>query len=506
MTDDAPGSAQPKSTTYLVTVGTALFMGMRWTLRVIGLLSTIVLARLLVPDDFGLVAIAASYIGLIESITDLSIRSSVIRHGGEDRRFLDTVFTIQLIRGAVIALIVVASSFILPQMMGDGRLKEVIWLLALNPLWSGFLNPHLALFERAMDFRREAALQIVAKLLSAAAAITAAVIFRSYWALIAGSLVGSLARVVLSYALSPFLPRLSLASWRTLFRFAGWLSASTTLDSVARGPDNLVIGGFLGVRSAGLYNVGATLADMPLGEFLPVVARTLFPGLLKFKDDVRKLRENALETFGVLCALSLPIAVGFSFVAAETVHILYGSKWADAVPIVAAIAVASGIESIGGAVATAVAMASGRTEMLFLRSVICMALRVPAFVLGAWLFGLPGAIAGYVVGSLAFAVANALVLLRILQASYAMIAERLWRALFAVAAMALALFAVQGLVAPGASTAGSAAALAIKVFVGIVVYVSVRLVAWKITGRPETLEARLGSLIGALQRRIARHT
>ncbi len=92
-------------------------------------------------------------------------------------------------RGSILALVVVASSFILPSLVHDQRLEPVIWCLALSPLVTGFMNPEMAFFERQLDFRRESALQVTAKILSALTSITIAIVYRTYWALVAGLLV-----------------------------------------------------------------------------------------------------------------------------------------------------------------------------------------------------------------------------------------------------------------------------------------------------------------------------
>ena len=496
---ESPSPARPSSTAYLVATGTALFMTMRWVFRAIGLISTIVLARLLVPDDFGLVAIAASYVALIDGLTDLSIRSSVIRHGGADRAFLDTIFTVQLLRALVVSITVLATSFVLPQIIHDERLAPVIWCLALNTLWGGLQNPKLALFERDMDFRRELAMQFVAKLLSTLGAVAIAIIYQSYWALIAGSLIGSLTRVILSYVLSPFMPRFSLKLWRELFRFAGWLSAATTFNSLGHKLDSIVVGAFLGVRSAEIYKVGSEFAGLPLDEFLPVLTRTLFPGLLKFKDDISKLRQNTLDTVELICTLSFPIAVGFAFVAPEMVFILYGTNWLDAVPIVQAISLCVGIKSIGASVTTSVAMATDNTKLLFRRSVVRSVSRVPAFVLGAWFYGIPGAIFGYFVGSVLFASANVGILRLLLETSYRAIAERIWRAFGSVIVMAIVLGILQMNIDPTGSAWANALNVAVKVAVGSLAYVLARLAVWQLSGKPEFSEVSAMKLLSMAQ-------
>lgn len=495
-----------RSTAALVAIGAAWFMAMRWGLRLIGLVSTVILARLLVPADFGLVAIATSYLGLLDAITDLGVRTALIRHGAADRHFSDTVFTMQVLRGLLLALIVFASSFVLPDLMHDQRLGPVIWLLALSPILGGFQNPRLALYERDLDFRRESAMQLISKLASTIAAIAIALMFRNYWALVAGLLIQPFMKVVLSYVLSPWRPRLSLKSWRELFRFSGWLTGSYTLDNVSYGFDNMIVGGFLGIRTTGLYNVGEQLANMPLGEFLPVVNRALFPGLLRFKDHAENLRRNALDVVGILAGLSLPTAVGFAFVAPEAVHILYGAQWTEAIPLVEAISIGAGIQTIASAVTISTGLALGRTELLFARSLVFACVRVPAFIIGTWLYGLEGAAGGYLAGCCVMMVSNVAVLCRMLRANVLDILGRLWRSLAAVGVMAGALFGLEAAMTAAGPGLGAPALLLAKVAVGAGAYAGARLVIWRLAGKPESIEVRALELIGAIKARVAART
>src|SRR5438132_9945623 len=123
--DDLPQQKQ-RSTSALVAIGAAWFMFMRWALRFIGLISTVVLARVLVPSDFGLVAIASSYAILLDAITDIGARSAVIRYDNGGRKFLDTVFTLQMLRGFLLAGMVALSSLVIRYTNMDQRLGPVI--------------------------------------------------------------------------------------------------------------------------------------------------------------------------------------------------------------------------------------------------------------------------------------------------------------------------------------------------------------------------------------------
>jgi PST family polysaccharide transporter len=503
MTDDRRPVSE-KSTAALVTRGAALFMTMRWSVRGIGLISTIVLARLLVPTDFGLVAIATSYIAILSTLTDLGARSATIRRGVYDRNFLDTVLTLQLFRGVAIAVIVLASSLVLPGIMKDQRLTLVLACLALEPLISAFINPRMALYEGQLNFGPEAILQISAKVLSTTLTITVAFWQHSYWALVAGTLIASFARVLISYALSPAVPRFGLQAWRELFHFSGWVTAASIFDSLANGFDQLIVSAFLNIRTAGLYNVGATLATMPLGEFLPVVNRALMPGLLKFKNDSEKLRQVTLDVTALLAGLSLPIGIGFCFVAPEFVRIFYGPKWADSIPIVQVLSLCGALGSIGGAVASSIAMTLGRTELLFRRSAMTLAMRLPPFLIGIWLYGLIGAFVGYFMGSLAVLISNLMILHDTLSITYARLVRQLVTSTVSALSMSVFLFILAAQLPRTGGPAQDAMEMTIKIAVGLVTYSLTRLLIWKLTGAPESLDLRVRGIAKAAMARIGR--
>jgi len=504
---NSPPSSEEKSTSALVAIGAAWFVMMRWTLRLIGLVSTAVLARVLVPADFGLVAIASSYLTLLEVFTDFGARSAVIRNDDEnDRSFLNTVFTTQLIRGIGLAMLVFGSS-VVPHFLGmDERVGAVIRSLAICPLLNSLQNPKLAVFERSLDFRRESALQILAKLLSTVTSITLAFVFRTYWALVAGLLVASGAKFVISYLLSPFLPRVGLKGWRELLGFSGWISATYMLDVVSRGFDNITMGFFVGARGAGLFNIGQQLAEMPLGEFIPVVNRALFPGLLRFKDSEAKLRTSALDALGLLSALSLPMAIGFALVAPEAVHLIYGKQWGEAIPVIQVLAVASAFDTIGGSLVGSVAMATAQTRLLFMRSLWRGLFRLPAFVVGTWAYGLMGGVTGSLIGSAVLTITNLATLRIVLRLGYRPIVERLWRAIVAVIVMVVVILVVQHATLAGAPRAGDGMRLTLKTAAGIASYGAVRLLIWKWSGVPDSLEQRLLALVATLRaRRLKSH-
>lgn len=481
-----------------VALGAVWVVAMRWTVRLIGMGSTIVLARILVPEDFGLVAIATSFVALLDAFSDLGTRTAMIRRDELDQRFMDTVFTVQCLRGLSVGIAVFALGYVLPLVIDDPRLRDVAWCLSLQPVIFGLLNPALTKFERQMDFRRELAIQVSAKLAATSTTIICAVIFRSHWAMIAGILVDTSLRVMLSYTLAPFRPHVSLALWRELFRFSGWLSGSYFIEALIKGTDEILISAMLNVRTAGIYNVGKQLANMPLGEILPPINRALFPGLLRFKDDKDKLRENSLHAFTVFNIFSIPVATGFFLIAEDFVRVLYGEKWLDAVVIIQAISICVGMETLGGSISTSVAMTLSRTRLLFWRSAARALLRIPVFILGLWMFGLNGALVGYVVGSLIYLIFNIHIMRSLLEIQLAPIFRAIWPATLASLAMAAAVVGISdALQSWQESILATMVAMTIKIISGAAAYFFTQWALWKVFGGPELA----GILLTAFRRR-----
>jgi lipopolysaccharide exporter len=261
------------------------------------------------------------------------------------------------------------------------------------------------------------------------------------------------------------------------------------------------MGSFVGFRAAGLFNVGQQLAEMPLGEFLPVVNRALYPGLLRVKDDLDKLRSAALEAMGFLAALSIPMAVGFSFVAPEIVRIIYGKQWEAAIPIIRILALASAFETVGSSVVVSVAMTKAENRFLFMRSLWRGLFRLPTFILGVWFFGLTGGVIGSLVGSVVLLISNMSITCILLETTLVAIGVRLWRSIVGVTVMTIVLILVQHAVPPETTTAADTWRLILSVAAGAVTYGLVRILIWTISGVPDSLEIRALALLTRIRGR-----
>jgi O-antigen/teichoic acid export membrane protein len=247
-----------------VATGAGWLYGYRWVERLLDLTSIVVLARLLVPEDFGLVAIAASVVAIIEGLSDFDVNKALIRTRDDHRSLYDTAWTLSVLRGLLAAALMTAIAALLP----DERMAGVLFALALSPLLKGLSNPRFVTFERDLVYSRLAWLTLGSKVTAFGVTLGLAILYRSYWALVIGILVGALSSLLLSYVLRPYRPQISLARWREIFAFSGWMSLTTIVTTLSMETDKIIVGRLLGVADTGLYFMTQRIGVLPTRELV----------------------------------------------------------------------------------------------------------------------------------------------------------------------------------------------------------------------------------------------
>jgi lipopolysaccharide exporter len=478
------------ATTERFATGAGWLYAYRWLERLLDFLAIVVLARLLAPDDFGLVAIAASLATIVEGLSAFDVDKALIRSRDDDRALYDTAWTLSVLRGLLAAL----AMWAVAPWVADARMATVLRVLAVGPILNGLRNPRFVTFERDLVYSKLAVLTITAKVLSVTAMLVVATASRSYWALVLGQLAYAFVSTVLSYLLQPYRPAISLARVSTLASFSGWLTLASVVTALSMETDKLIVGWLVGVTDAGLYFMTQRVGVLPTQEMLSPLLRMLFPAFSGLGDDVARLRRAARESINVLGSLSLPAGFGFALVAAEFVPLVLGRQWDPIVPLLVVLVPYLGLRSTLS-MALPCVLALGRTRLLFWVSAAYALVHVPVFVAGTALFGLPGAIGSIVVAGVLYWSLNAWLLHTLLGISLGQILHELRRPLAATALM-VAVVAGLAAVAPLDTLAVSAPAvsLAVKVVVGGAVFCGALFAIWRLEGRPAGLERRVAQL------------
>ena len=358
--------------------------------RGLGLASTLVLARLLIPADFGIVAMATSVIGLLEILAGFSFDIALIQKQDAEEHHYHTAWTLNLLTYATMALLMVLLAAPVATFYREPRVEQVLYALSFGVFLVGFENIGTVAFRKELQLRKDFNFLLGKKLIAAVVGITAAIAFRSYWALVAGMVTSRLVGVVLSYAIHPFRPRLSLHGSRELLKFSSGLFLYYLVVAITTRVPDFIIGRGAGPAGLGAYNIGAEFANLPTTELLMPIHRAVLPGYAKMAGDRASLSSGFLTVLALAALVFVPAAVGIAAIAEPLVHVLLGSKWVAAVPVIQVLAFA-GLLNAFQTNANYVFMASGRMRISNWIGLLQFALLVPALIAGIHWSGLVGA-------------------------------------------------------------------------------------------------------------------
>jgi PST family polysaccharide transporter len=487
--------------------GAALFLATHLGDRVVNLLGTMILARLLTPEDFGVVALTFFVIELSHVFTNFQFSRAIVRLREVTDDDYDTAFTLSAIRGIALAAAVFASADAAAAALNAPALAGALMIAAAAPLLDGLTNPRLASFVRDIRFGPEARIQIAERLAVTATAVAIAVIWRSHLAMVVGVVAGGAVRLALSYVVAPGRPRLTLRKWRPMLSFGGWLTAAGAVHFLGRRVDVALIGWLYGTRAAGFFSVAERAAALATQDLMAPLLRVVFPALSSLAGDRARMIAAYNMAVASILGMVLPFGVGLALIADEAVRLLAGSQWASAAPIVQVLAPAMAL-AMANAGANALVMVDGDTRAIFLRNSLVLAVKAPLLGLGVLLLGLPGIIAARAAGLLVDVVATLHLTARATGQGLAAPVIAAWRSFAACAALVAAVVAVAPLAPDAASVAGAFVSASMKAAAGGSAYVGTHLALWSLAGAPDGFERRAvdaaARAIGVMRRAGAR--
>ena len=454
----------------------------RGSVRMLGLVSTIVLARLLTPTDFGIVGMAMIVVGFSEAVLEFGVRAILIHRSNLTREDYDTAWTLNVIQGAMATAITAALAIPAAHYFHDPRLPVVILALATGMMIGSMENIGVVNFQRDLEFSRDFILFVARKMAGVVVGITAAIIFQSYWAMVCGYLATQTVGTTVSYAIHPYRPRLSFAKLREFLRFSVWLSVRQVGAFARERVDRFIVGGSASSAVMGYYTIASELTEIVSSELMAPIGRALLPAFAGLQGQHERLRAAVRTAIGGVTTIVMPAAAGMAFVAHDLVVVVLGSKWLAAVPILQILALAVLLRSVSftmGMLLTAVGRLAFHTFMIWLQ--------VAAFW-GLWAFWLYthgaegaalarlGAASGFAAIMCLYAIVTGFLRVRDLIGT-------LTRPVAATAGMIAVLAWLQPQLANGTITA-----LAMCVVAGVSTYSSLLIVLWAASGRPDGVE------------------
>ncbi|MFT4148687.1 MAG: oligosaccharide flippase family protein [Paracoccaceae bacterium] len=360
--------------------------------------SNLILTRLLYPEAFGIMALVSVVLIGLAMFSDVGIGPAISQHPrGDDRRFLDTAWTINVGRGAFLWLLTCALSLPAAHLYQAPELAHLLPVAGMTLLIAGFNPTRIDTANRHLLLGRVTALDLVSQVIGILAIVVLAWVMRSVWALVLGTIIGTVAKLVLVSLYLPG-PRNRFAwepeAGRDLIHFGKWIFLSTACGFLLSQGDKAILGAYLSLDELGLYNIGYFLASFPVLLGGAITARILIP---LYRDhhpassplNAARLRRLRYGLSGAMMAMLGAMAI----LGGPLVALLYDDRYLRAGAIVMAVACVQ-MPQVVGMTYDQAALAAGRSRPYFALMAFRAAVQTLAFLIGASLGGLEGALIG----------------------------------------------------------------------------------------------------------------
>ena len=380
--------------------------GLKWTTaskfgqQVLQFTTLIILARLLLPEDFGLMASAMVVVGFVNVFRDLGLSAALIQKQDLSDELFSSIFWLSITSGLIMMLALIIFSPYIANFYNANTLVPILQVLSLSFLFSGLSAVQQALLEKELKFKTISKIELFATFLAAVTGISLALLNYGVWSLVLQNLVFTFTVTCL------FLIRLSkkpkfFFKWReikSISNFSANLAGFNILNYFVRNADYILIQKFLGEQQLGYYTLAYRLMLYPLKNITAVITRVMFPVLSKIQNDNKRFRNIYLKLVNTISLLTFPLMLGLVAVSENFVIVVFGAKWEPVTTLILILAPLGLLQSIYTP-AGIIYQAKGRTDWWFRWGVFTGVLFITAFWIGLQ-WGVVGVAMAYLIVNL----------------------------------------------------------------------------------------------------------
>ena len=456
--------------------GIAWTGGMRFIAQSLRWASTLLLARLLSPADYGLVGYATVYLGLVSLLNELGLSAAIVQQRHLTREQIAKLGGVSAILGVALFFLTIGGSPLVASFFRDPRIQPIVAVLAVTFVLRGFQVLPRALMTRELAFRRLAWIDGIEAAVLAGSTLLLAALGHGYWALVVGSLIGTLTGTLLAWYFRPHAMAWpsEFSTIRESVSYGAHVAVSRVTWYVYSHADFAVVGRMLGTAALGAYTFGWSIANIPVEKVSAVLNRVTSGIFASTQHDDAAIRRYLLSITEGLAMLTFPIAAGMALVSREFVLVLLGDKWEPAILPMALLVGYSGFRSVT-LLFSQVLVATGRARRNMHFGIIALLVLPALFVIGArW--GTAGVAMAWIVGYPAVFVPFAMrYTFRMIGMSWRAYGKSLWPAVSSTAVMVLTVLGARALLPGGEESSTMALRLVVMVAVGVLSYAAMGL-------------------------------
>lgn len=302
--------------------------------RAFDFIGTLIIARFLLPNDFGIIGIIGITISITYAFTSTGIQQALVQKTGNISAYLNTAWTVQIIRGAILTAMLYAVAPFVATQFNSPQITTVLRISVTTIFLGGAVNIGYVYFQKDLQFNRIVYLDAGMALAKLMVSIPLAIYLQNIWAIVWGNLAGAFVRMIISYIIHPFRPRFvfDVQKAKELFSYGKWIMGTSIIWFLVLEGDDLFVGKLMGLSMLGFYQMAYKISNIPATEISHVISKVTFPAFAKLQDEPERLKHAFLDVFHVIAIVLFPITGGIFVLSESFTHLFLGSKWIPMVP------------------------------------------------------------------------------------------------------------------------------------------------------------------------------
>lgn len=323
---------------------------LRFSTRIVAILRTIVLARILTSVQFGVYGIALLVTALLDTLTETGVNVVLIQEKEHLDKYVSSAWIISILRGMLIAIFIFLSSSLVAKFFHIKEVMPLLILMSLVPLLRGFINPSVIQFQKELAFAREFWYRFSIFSFDSLVTVVLAMLTQQASSLVFGMIAGVALEVVLSFLVVKPIPSFAFEKeyLTKLFHRGKWVTLSGIFNYLYHNIDTIVVGRILGASSLGLYEMAYRISMLPITEVADVVQRVTFPVYSKISGDLWRLRRAFVKTILAVAFITIPFGIVLFLFPSEIIKTVLGERWLEITPVLKILAIFGVVRAISG--------------------------------------------------------------------------------------------------------------------------------------------------------------